>query len=112
MRWARLDDVIGFSCVAELDRAVPGFRIGAPLTLLPEKTMQEYFGSRNHEEIWRGLTTNSDHRSKVIEWLDAMLTTQVSGEIDQMNKKASALKIQETYSTSKGITMKRYIDKE
>jgi hypothetical protein len=36
----------------------------------------------------------------------------VSGEIKEMNKKASALKIQESYKTSKGITMRRYIDKE
>jgi hypothetical protein len=73
--------------------------------------MQEYFGSWNHEEIWRELNTNADHRSKVIEWLDAMLTMQVSGGIEEMNKKVSALKIQEAYRTSKGITMKRYIDK-
>jgi hypothetical protein len=47
----------------------------------------------------------------VIEWLEAILTTQVSGEIKEMNKKASALKIQESYRTSKGITVRRYIDK-
>jgi hypothetical protein len=37
---------------------------------------------------------------------------QVSGEIEEMNKKASTLKIQEAYRTSKGITMRRYVDKE
>jgi hypothetical protein len=36
----------------------------------------------------------------------------VSREIEEMNKKASVLKIQESYRTSKGITMRRYIDKE
>jgi hypothetical protein len=40
------------------------------LRLLSEETIQEYFGSRNHEQIWRELNTNADHRSKVIEWLD------------------------------------------
>jgi hypothetical protein len=43
---------------------------------------------------------------------DAKLTTPVSGEIEEMNKEASALKIQEAYRTSKGITMKRYLDKD
>jgi hypothetical protein len=63
------------------------------LRLLSEEMMHEYFGSWNHEEIWRELNTNADNRSKVIEWLDAMLTMQVCGEIGEMNKKASALKI-------------------
>jgi hypothetical protein len=48
----------------------------------------------------------------VIEWLEAILTTQVSGEIEEMNKKAIAMKLQESSRTSKGITMRRYIDKE
>jgi hypothetical protein len=41
-----------------------------------------------------------------------MLTMQVSEEIEEINKKTSALKIQEAYRKSKGIIMKRYIDKE
>jgi hypothetical protein len=48
----------------------------------------------------------------VIEWLDAMLTTQISDEIEEKNKRGIALKIQEAYRTSKGITMRRYIDME
>jgi hypothetical protein len=48
----------------------------------------------------------------VIEWLEAIFTTQVSGDIEEMNKKASALKIRESYRTSKGITSRRYIDKK
>jgi hypothetical protein len=41
-----------------------------------------------------------------------MLTMQVSGEIEEMNKRANVLKIQEVYRTSKWIPMRRYIDKE
>jgi hypothetical protein len=87
-------------------------RLAPILRLLPDQTMQAYFGSTSHEEIWRALNTSADHRTRVIEWLDALLTTQVSGEIEEMNKKAGMLKIQESYRTSKGITMRRYIDKE
>jgi hypothetical protein len=41
-----------------------------------------------------------------------MLTTQVFGEIEEMNKRANALKIQEAYRTSNEIRMRKYIDKE
>jgi hypothetical protein len=82
------------------------------LRLLPEQTILEYFGSRSHEGIRGALNTSADHRTRMIEWLEAMLTTQASGEIEQMNKRASALKIQESYRTSKGITMRRNIGKE
>jgi hypothetical protein len=64
------------------------------------------------EDIKGQWNTDSSHRSKVIEWLDVILTTQVSGEIEKMNKRANALKIHEAYRTSKGITKRRYIDKE
>jgi hypothetical protein len=82
------------------------------LRLLPEESAERYFGSEGLEAIWHEFNTNADHGSRVIEWLDAMLTVRVSGEIEEMNKKANAPKIQETSGTSKGITMKRNIDKE
>jgi 3-dehydroquinate dehydratase len=87
-------------------------RLSPILNLLSPETIETYFGTTDHEDIWRELNTDAGHRSKVIEWLDAMLTVQVSGEIEEMNKRANALKIQEAYRTSKGITMRRYIDKE
>jgi hypothetical protein len=87
-------------------------RLAPILRLLPEESAQRYFGSEGHEAIWHELNTNADHRSRVTEWLEAMLTVQVPGEIEEMNKKTNTLKIQEAYRTSKGITMRRYIDKE
>jgi hypothetical protein len=41
-----------------------------------------------------------------------MITIQVEEEIHEMNKRALALKVQEAYRTSKGIAMRRFIDKE
>jgi hypothetical protein len=87
-------------------------RIGPILNLLSPEVIEQYFGTTNHEAIWEELNTNADHRSQVIEWLDAMITTQVEGEIGEMNKKSHALKVQEAYRTSKGIAMRRFIDKE
>jgi hypothetical protein len=48
----------------------------------------------------------------VIERLDVMITTQVSGEIQEMNKRPQALKVQEVYRMLKGIAMRRFINKE
>jgi hypothetical protein len=41
-----------------------------------------------------------------------LITTEVEGETREMNKKAQALKIQEARRTSKGILIRRFIDKE
>jgi hypothetical protein len=87
-------------------------RLAPILSLLPPETMEAYFGSGDHETIWQAMNTSEDHRNRVIDWLDAMITTQVQGEIKEMNKRAQALKIQEAYRTSKGIAMKRFIEKE
>jgi hypothetical protein len=41
-----------------------------------------------------------------------MITMQMLGEIENMNKQVRILKIQETYQILKGITMRKYIDKQ
>jgi hypothetical protein len=87
-------------------------RIGLILNLLSPEVIQRYFGSVNHEAIWEELNTDTGRQGRVIEWLDAMITTQVEGEIGEMSKKAHALKVQEAYRTSKGIAMRRFIDQE
>jgi hypothetical protein len=82
------------------------------LNLLSPETIQEYFGTDNHRAIWEALNTDEGHRNPVIEWLDTMITTQVEGEIQAMLKRSQTLEIQEAYRTSKGIAMRRFIDKE
>jgi hypothetical protein len=47
-------------------------RLSSILNLLSPETIETYFGTTNHEDIWRELNTDAGHRSKVIEWLDAM----------------------------------------
>jgi hypothetical protein len=47
-----------------------------------------------------------------MEWLDAMIIDNLSEELKQMNRQAQALKVQEAYRTSKGIAVKRFIDKK
>jgi hypothetical protein len=48
----------------------------------------------------------------VIEWLEVMITSIVSEEIEEMNKRTQALKIQEADRTLKGMTMRKFIDKQ
>jgi hypothetical protein len=72
-------------------------RIAPILNLLPPETITEYFGTQDHEAIRQALNTDKEHRNRVVDWLDASITTQVEGEIKEMNKKAQTLKIQEAY---------------
>jgi hypothetical protein len=82
------------------------------LNLISPKVIREYFGSEDHEEIWRELNAESSRGNNVIEWLDAMIMTQVWGKIEEMNKGAQVLKVQEAYETSTGTAMRRLIDKQ
>jgi hypothetical protein len=68
--------------------------------------MKAVFGSDEHKEVWQELNTAPDHRQRFIEWLDAVITTEVSGELEKMNEELQARKIQETHRTSKSIAMK------
>jgi hypothetical protein len=86
--------------------------VAAMLRLVEPEQIQEYFGTTNHEAIWKEMNTQQAHRDQVIEWLDAMITANTSDEIQQLNKRAQALTTQEAYRTSKGIVMKRFIDKQ
>jgi hypothetical protein len=82
------------------------------LNLLNPETIQEYFGTDNHRAIWESLNTDEGHGNRAIEWLGAMITTQVQGEIQAMFKRSQTLKIQEAHRTSKGIAMRRFINRE
>jgi hypothetical protein len=87
-------------------------KVAAVLRLVEPEKIEEYVGTTNHEGIWDEMNTQQEHRDRVIKWLDAMITADTSDEIQQMNKRAQALQIQEAYRTSKGIAVKRFIDKQ
>jgi stress response protein SCP2 len=59
------------------------------MNLVTPETIAEYFGSGNHAAI-----VFVSRRRRGTEWLRAMVTTRVSGEIIQMSKRAQALQIQ------------------
>jgi hypothetical protein len=61
--------------------------------------------------LLEGATRNRNTATE-IESLDAMIAMNVPEEVQEVNKRAHALKVQEAHSTSTGIAMKRFIDKE
>jgi hypothetical protein len=73
--------------------------------------MMQYFGTGDHAEGWNELNTSEEHWGRVIEWLDAVISTQVTGELEDRGERTQALKVQDAYRTSKTIAMRRYIDK-
>jgi hypothetical protein len=87
-------------------------RLGPILSLIGSDRIAEYLGSRSHEAIWEEMNTNEDRQTRVIKWLEAMNSSQVSGEIGEMNKRTQALNVQEVYRIPKGIAMRRVIEKE
>jgi hypothetical protein len=63
------DERRGEARVAGMRRHQPKFakRLTPILNLLEPDTILEYFGSDDHEEIWRELNTGAEHRDRVIE---------------------------------------------
>jgi hypothetical protein len=86
-------------------------QVGAVLDLIPEDTIKNVFGTQDRREIWNELNTSVDHRRRVIDWLDAMISAEVSGESKGMNERMQTQKVREAYRMSPSIAMRRYIDK-
>jgi hypothetical protein len=43
-------------------------RIASIISLIEPETIQECFGTTNHEAIWREMNAQQEHRDRVIEW--------------------------------------------
>jgi hypothetical protein len=69
------------------------------------------FGTQDRREIWNELNTSVDHRRRVTDWLDAMISIEISGELEGMNERMRTQKVREAYRTSPRIAMRRYVDK-
>jgi hypothetical protein len=58
------------------------------LRLLSTEVMMGCFGTVNHKVTWEQLNSSEEHRARVIEWLDAMINTQVMEEIEGLKQRA------------------------
>jgi hypothetical protein len=65
--------------------------------MMPE-TIVVYFGTNEHNAIREELSTFEGHRTRVIEWREAMISAHVSQELEVINKRAHALRIQEAHA--------------
>jgi hypothetical protein len=86
-------------------------QVGAVLDLITEDTIRNVSGTQDRREIWNELNTLVDHRRRVIDWLDAMVSRKVSGELEGMNERMQTQKVRDAYRTSPSIAMRRYVDK-
>jgi hypothetical protein len=85
-------------------------KIGQLLGLLSPMVMAKLSGSLDYGVICEQFNTSEDHPAKVIERLDAMISTQVTAELEGLMERTQALKGQKACRASKSIAMERSID--
>jgi hypothetical protein len=81
------------------------------LKLVSPEARAEVFGEKSNEAISEGLKSTEEHRTKVIDWLDARIADEIVKGFKRVAARLKASKIQDTYRTSKSAAMKRYINK-
>jgi hypothetical protein len=86
-------------------------QVGAVLDFITEDRIRNVFGTQDRREIWNELNMSVDHRRRVIDWLDAMISAKVWGELEGMDERMQTQKVREASRTSPSITMRRYVDK-
>jgi hypothetical protein len=55
-------------------------QVGAVLDLITEDRIRNVFETQDRREIWNELNSSVNHRIRVIDWLDAMISTEVLGD--------------------------------
>jgi hypothetical protein len=75
---------------------------------MTEDTIKNVFGTPDRREIWTELNPSVDHRRRVIDWLEAMISAKVSGEREGVNEWMQTEKVRETCRMSSSIAMRRY----
>jgi hypothetical protein len=88
--------------VAELDEF---------LKLISPEARRKIIGGKSNEEIWEELKSTEEHRTKVIDWLDAGITDEIAKGFKGVTARLQTSKIQDAYRTSKSAVMKKCINK-
>jgi hypothetical protein len=86
--------------------------LGQFFRLISREAREEIFGEDNDEQVWEILNISEEHRTRVIEWLDARITEEIAKEFEDMAGKYREWKVQDTYRKSKSTAMKRFINKK
>jgi hypothetical protein len=78
---------------------------------MTEDRIRNVFGTQDRREICNELNTSVDHSIRVIDRLDVMISTELSGELEGMSERMQTQKVREAHRTSPSIAMRRYVDK-
>jgi hypothetical protein len=62
-------------------------QVAVVLDSMTEDTIGNMLGTHDRREIWNELNMRVDHRRRVIDGLDAMISTKVSGELEGINER-------------------------
>jgi hypothetical protein len=62
-------------------------QVGAVIDLIAEDRIRHVFGIQDRRDIWNELNTSVDHRRRVIDWLDAMISAKVLAELAGTNER-------------------------
>jgi hypothetical protein len=78
----------------------------------PEKRTEVFGDDTSFQNVWEMLNTSSDHRQRVINWLETLIISELEGELEGMAKVINAQMIRQDYNLAKGITIRRHINKQ
>jgi broad-specificity NMP kinase len=57
------------------------------LNLIPQEARREVFGENDISTIWEELNTRGDHRTKVMEWLEAKIIEEIAKDLQRVAKR-------------------------
>jgi uncharacterized C2H2 Zn-finger protein len=99
---------------AEVERRKNKFtkRFGELSGMISREVMLQAFDTTNHESNWLELNQSGEQRARIMDWLDSMITTEALKQINAAKANPQMRRVQESYRTSKSITMRRYINQQ
>jgi hypothetical protein len=83
--------------VLKRERPKADKRIYAVLNLLTPEKSTACFGTSEPNAIWEELNASEDNQTRAVEWLEAIISTHLSQKLEDMNKRAHAVKVQKAY---------------
>jgi hypothetical protein len=107
-----IDEIQQQEETAEVERRKNKFtkRFGELSGMISPEIMLQAFDTTNHESIWLELNQVAERRGRVMDWLDSLITTEAMKQINAAKANPQMRRVQESYRTSKGITMRRNIN--
>jgi hypothetical protein len=81
------------------------------LKLISPRARGETFGEKINDKIWGELNSTEEHRTRVIDWLDARFAHEIAKGFKGLAARLQGSKIYDKYRTFKNAEMQRSINK-